>query len=259
VPAPTAIIAHRGGTLLWPENSRMACEGAVRLGVDQLQVDVHPSRDGKVVVIHDATVDRTTDGSGPVATQAWAELSRLTLEGTEGEPMLLLEEVAEIVRPTSLLLRLEIKADIAKRPYPGFPQLLTAVLRQSRILDRTILSGFDADTLRTSASLAGPRHHVWMFSADTLAERGLDHVIATARRQAMPALATRWSALSTPTVDAAHEAGLEIGCFGCHDSISIAAMLALGLDELSTDRPDIALQERALLSASGDRPDRCQA
>ena len=245
----TAIIAHRGGALLWPENSRTACEGAVGLGVDQLQVDVHPSRDGKVVVIHDATVDRTTDGTGQVAAQNWAELSRLTLEGTEGEPMLLLEEVAEIVRPTSLLLRLEIKADTAKRPYPGFPELLTAVLRQCRILDRTILSGFDADTLRTSVSQGGPRHHVWLLSAATLTELGLDRVIAATRHQGMPAFATRWSVLDTPTVTAAHQAGLGIGCFGCHDSTSIAAMLALGLDELSTDRPDIALQERALLSA----------
>jgi glycerophosphoryl diester phosphodiesterase len=245
----TAIIAHRGGALLWPENSRTACEGAVRLGVDQLQVDVHPSRDGKVVVIHDATVDRTTDGTGQVAAQNWAELSRLTLEGTEGEPMLLLEEVAEIVRPTSLLLRLEIKADTAKRPYPGFPELLTAVLRQCRILDRTILSGFDADTLRTSVSQGGPRHHVWLLSAATFTELGLDRVIAATRHQGMTAFATRWSVLDTPAVTAAHQAGLGIGCFGCHDSTSIAAMLALGLDELSTDRPDIALLERALLSA----------
>ena len=245
----TAIIAHRGGALLWPENSRTACEGAVGLGVDQLQVDVHPSRDGKVVVIHDATVDRTTDGTGQVAAQNWAELSRLTLEGTEGEPMLLLEEVAEIVRPTSLLLRLEIKADTAKRPYPGFPELLTAVLRQCRILDRTILSGFDADTLRTSVSQGGPRHHVWLLSAATLTELGLDRVIAATRHQGMTAFATRWSVLDTPAVTAAHQAGLGIGCFGCHDSTSIAAMLALGLDELSTDRPDIALLERALLSA----------
>jgi glycerophosphoryl diester phosphodiesterase len=65
----TAIIAHRGGALLWPENSRIACVNAQALGVDQLQVDVHLSRDGEVVVIHDATLDRTTDGTGKVGDQ----------------------------------------------------------------------------------------------------------------------------------------------------------------------------------------------
>ena len=63
----TDIASHRGGALLWPENSRIAFEQTAKLPVEQVEFDVHPTRDGKLVVIHDDTLDRTTDGKGPVA------------------------------------------------------------------------------------------------------------------------------------------------------------------------------------------------
>ena len=88
----TDIASHRGGALLWPENSRIAFENTAKLPVEHVEFDVHPTRDGKLVVIHDDTLDRTTDGSGPVAARDWAELSRLTLKGTGGQRMLLLDE-----------------------------------------------------------------------------------------------------------------------------------------------------------------------
>src|SRR5262249_2681845 len=92
----TDIASHRGGALLWPENSRIAFENPAKLPVEQVEFDVHPTRDGKLVVIHDDTLDRTTDGTGPVATRDWAELSQLALKGTGGQRMLLLDEVIEI-------------------------------------------------------------------------------------------------------------------------------------------------------------------
>src|SRR5437868_8301894 len=105
----TDIASHRGGALLWPENSRIAFEETAKLPVEQVEFDVHPSRDRRLVVIHDETLDRTTDGTGPVAARDWTELRRLVLKGTGGQRMLLLEEVIEIFRPTSIKLRLEIK------------------------------------------------------------------------------------------------------------------------------------------------------
>ena len=61
-----AVAAHRGGALLWPENSLLAFRNAVGLGADYLEFDVHLSKDGEVIVIHDPTLDRTTTGAGPV-------------------------------------------------------------------------------------------------------------------------------------------------------------------------------------------------
>src|SRR5215831_14785350 len=83
--AMTDIASHRGGALLWPENSRIAFENTARLPVEQVEFDVHPTRDGKIVVIHDGTLERTTDGTGPVARRDWADLQRVALKGTEGQ------------------------------------------------------------------------------------------------------------------------------------------------------------------------------
>src|SRR4249920_3368402 len=92
----TDIASHRGGALLWPENSRIAFENTARLKVEQVEFDVHPSRDGKLVVIHDALLDRTTDATGPVCERTWAELRQVVLKGTGGQRPLLLDEVIEI-------------------------------------------------------------------------------------------------------------------------------------------------------------------
>src|SRR6266508_5664464 len=71
--------AHRGGSLLWPENSLLAFRHAAALGADYLELDVHLSKDAQVVVIHDPTLDRTTTGTGPVRERALAELKALRL------------------------------------------------------------------------------------------------------------------------------------------------------------------------------------
>src|SRR4030043_256751 len=75
-PLPIAF-AHRGGSLLWPENTMLSFEGAVGLGCRYMETDVHLTSDGVLVTIHDATVDRTTDGSGLVGALPLAELKRL--------------------------------------------------------------------------------------------------------------------------------------------------------------------------------------
>ena len=143
----TEIASHRGGALLWPENSRIAFENTTRLAVEQVEFDVHPSRDGKLVVIHDPTLERTTDGSGPVVAQDWASLSRLILKGTGGQRMLLLSEVIAIFKATPIKLRLEIKAAADRTPYPGLPRAIAETLAAEGVLDRTTVTSFQIETV----------------------------------------------------------------------------------------------------------------
>ena len=71
------VMAHRGGKQLRPENTLIAFRNAVELGVDALELDVHATRDGALVVIHDSTVDRTTDGTGAVSNFTLEEITAL--------------------------------------------------------------------------------------------------------------------------------------------------------------------------------------
>jgi glycerophosphoryl diester phosphodiesterase len=236
----TEIIAHRGGALLWPENSRTAITNAVRLGVDQVQVDVHPTRDGRIAVIHDATLERTTDGVGAVAARSWAELSALTLQGTKDEGIPSLGEVVDLLRPSRATLRIEIKADVAKQIYPGFSALLAAFLQDIGFVNRTIVTGFQLAALEEFVAHATPLSHVWLISNDSFATLGLEGVLATARAHSISALGLRWNSLDAASVARIRGDGFALGCFGCNDEASILQMLPHGLDELMTDRPDIA-------------------
>ena len=71
------VIAHQGGDGLWPGNTLFAYQNAAKLGVDVLEMDIHITKDGKLVLMHDETVDRTTDGTGEIESMTLAELKQL--------------------------------------------------------------------------------------------------------------------------------------------------------------------------------------
>src|SRR5213593_1749186 len=80
----TLLAAHRGGAALWPENSLLAFRNAIALGADFIEFDVHLSKDGQLVVIHDPTLERTTTGAGPVKDRTVAELKAVRLKDRTG-------------------------------------------------------------------------------------------------------------------------------------------------------------------------------
>jgi glycerophosphoryl diester phosphodiesterase len=242
----TDIASHRGGALLWPENSRIAFENTAKLPVEQVEFDVHPTRDGKLVVIHDDTLDRTTDGRGPVAVRGWAELSKLVLKGTGGQRMLLLEEVIEIFRLTPIVLRIEIKCGPDRVPYPGHAARVAEALKQAGVLDRSVITSFQLDTVREAVAAARPMNHVWLVTPQTQIDIGLANVIAATKGAGVPMLGIRQNALTAEIVAGVRAAGLGIGGWACNDAEAIARLLALKVDVFTTDRPDLAIAQRAV-------------
>jgi glycerophosphoryl diester phosphodiesterase len=243
----TDIASHRGGALLWPENSRIAFEQTAKLALEQVEFDVHPTRDGKLVVIHDDTLDRTTDGTGPVATRDWTELQRVTLKGTSGQRMLLLEEVIEIFRPTNIVLRLEIKCGPDRVPYPGHPEKVIGVLEQARVLERSVVTSFQLDTVLKAVAHGRPLRHIWLVLPQVQVDLGLDRVIATAKAAGVPMLGLRQNMLNAEVVATVRKAGLGIVCCACNDAAAIARLLDLEVDVFTTDRPDLAIAQRKAL------------
>jgi glycerophosphoryl diester phosphodiesterase len=240
----TDIVSHRGGALLWPENSCLAFENTAKLPVEQVEFDVHFSADEHLVVIHDATLDRTTDGTGPVVARTWAELSRLVLRGTGGQRMLLLDEVIELFRPTSLGLRIEIKPGPVRVPYPGLARRVAETVRDQGMLDRTVFTSFQLGTVREAASFAKPHMHAWLVTPDLQTDLGLPAVCAAARAQEVPMLGLRSNKLDAEAVAVVREAGLEIGGWACNDAATIQRMFNLNVASFTTDRPDLALKLR---------------
>jgi hypothetical protein len=108
---PTRIAAHRGGALEAPENTLEAFSHAVALGVEEIECDVHLSSDGRIMVHHDATLERMTDGHGPLCDCPAEALRRLRIKGSATARMPVLSEVLALLAPGDVVLRLELKRD----------------------------------------------------------------------------------------------------------------------------------------------------
>ena len=247
----TEIASHRGGALLWPENSRTAFESTTRLNVDQVEFDVHPSRDGELIVIHDPTLDRTTNGTGPVHNQSFSELSKLTLKGTSADRILLFDEVIDIFEPTSIKLRVELKKGADGLPYSGLPEQVMKTLAGRKMLDRSIVTSFELDVVCAAAACAPVSGHVYLISPELEKHSGLDAILQIALGRGIPMLALTENTLDAAKISRIRSAGLGVGAWAVNELNAIDRMLALGVDVFTTDRPDLALKRAGNVKPNG--------
>ena len=136
------IYAHRGYSANYPENTLSAFEAALPY-VDGIELDVQLSKDGRLVVIHDETVDRTTDGNGWVKDMTLQELRQLKIDGYERIPTL--EEVLGLIERSNVTLNIELKTD--QYAYPGIERLAWFAVNEFELDDRVVFSSFNRETL----------------------------------------------------------------------------------------------------------------
>src|SRR5207237_5361571 len=121
---------HRGNPAEHPENTLSSFRSAIGAGCDLVECDVHLTTDGELAVIHDHTLERTTNGTGLVGAHSLAELRKL--DAGEGQPIPLLEELFELVRDR---VGLVIETKQNPIPYPGLEEKLVATLREHGMVD----------------------------------------------------------------------------------------------------------------------------
>ena len=181
----TRIASHRGGAILWPENSPTAFRQTALLPVEQVEFDIHLSADGEVVVIHDPTLDRTTEAQGPVSALPLETIRRTRLKGTGGETIPTLAEVATMFAPTPIGLRMELKAGADGAPYPGLLKKATAILMEAGLLGRTTVTSF---RLELAAEAAADTRFgggaIWLVSRLCWRDLGVRGVIASVANNA---------------------------------------------------------------------------
>jgi glycerophosphoryl diester phosphodiesterase len=143
---PWRIVAHRGASAYEPENTLRAFRRAMELGADMSELDLHLSKDGVLIVMHNATVDQTTNGHGAIRELTLAELRRL--DAGQGERVPTLAEVIDLVRGRHGLY-IELKAE-------GTPQPTVALLRANEMTDRrqVIVGSFQPALVRETKELA---------------------------------------------------------------------------------------------------------
>lgn len=239
-----AIASHRGGAFLWPENGLVAFRATARLALEQAECDVHASADGEAIVIHDATLDRTTDGAGRVAALAAAELAKVRLKGGAGETVPRLAEMLALFRDSSVSPRVEIKEDADGRPYPGLVARVLGELDRAGLRQRSWIIGFDAPTMAQAMAAGGLAGVSWLLERKTWHSLGLTGTIAVAKAYGFAEIGVHESLIDAESCAALRAAGTGISVWGANHEASIRRMLSLGVDLLATDDPPLAIALR---------------
>lgn len=243
-PCRTAIASHRGGAFLWPENGLAAFRATAALALEQAECDVHASSDGEAVVIHDATLERTTEGRGRVVTNTADELRRLRLRGGGGETVPMLADMLVTLAGSKVAPRVEIKDDGQGRPYPGLVNRVLAELDRAGMRRQAWVIGFDAPTMAEAVALGGLGGVAWLLESATLRTLGVRGTIAVATSYGFPEIGVHESVLDAETCATLRSAGLGISVWGANHALSIQRMLDLGIDLLATDDPPLAIALR---------------
>lgn len=245
------VIAHRGGSYLRPENTLEAFSNAVAIGADVLEMDVRSTADGTLVVIHDATADRTTDRSGPVDAMKLDQLQQLDAgfrwspDGGKTFPFrgagVRVPTLAEVFsRFPSMRMNIEIK----NPPGIAIARPLCGLIRSHRLTERVLVASMSDEAIAAfrgacpeiATSLAASEartfvyaSYAWLSSACT--PRGVALQIPDRLRD---------RSIATPgLVDAAHGRNLKIHAWTVNDEARMRELAAIGIDGIITDRPDV--------------------
>jgi glycerophosphoryl diester phosphodiesterase len=214
------IYAHRGLSSEFPENTMAAFRGALDLGVEGIELDVHASADGVPVVIHDDHLERTTNGSGPVTVKTAVELSALDAGDGHGVPTL--EEVVALV-DGRLRLDIEIKGQHCER-------VVLNVLAQHPETSAAVYS-FDWQILANVHRLA-PRLDIWVLTP-TIG----DAALTVAQELQAKVLAVHFRSVTESTMAKAVAAGRSVMAWTVNDQHEADRLRALGVDSICTDEP----------------------
>lgn len=235
------IIGHRGFPALYPENTMVSFDAAVRAGVGMIELDVTLSRDEEVVVIHDDTLDRTTNGSGPVNRHTLAELRQLDAGGWfhkkfAGEKLPTLDEVLETFL-NRVKINIEIKASPAGNPsYIGkvVRKVLTAVEKKNAN-PRVLISSFDPDILK---AVAGSSSHpaLALLLEEAIGEASLMLSESLGAMSIHPDMDT----LDMKSVDDARTRNLFVFPYNAESELNLRRAFEMGVDGLFVDDPMMA-------------------
>ncbi len=245
--AKPLVIGHRGAGGHAPENTLAAFRRGLELGSDGVECDVHLSADGRLVVIHDATVDRTTDGKGRVGDLTLSELKALDAgswfgDGFRAERLPTLEEVFEVVReagrergrPCWLFVELKHGRDV----YPGIEEELMRAIAHSGLAAQTAVISFDHRAIAKLRELDPALRTAALYDARPVNSAAL----ARSAGAGWIGPAVKW--VDALEVAQARAAGLEVFVWTANQEEAMRRVLQLGVTAVGSDYPDRLLAMR---------------
>lgn len=221
-----AVVAHRGASGEFPENTRSAFEEAIRLGVETIEIDVHLARDKSMVILHDYSVDRTSDGHGDVSDMTLAEIKEFDAGAWfnprfAGERFLTLEETLDLM-PPRMRLNVHVKETEADREIL-VPKVVNELVRRS-LLETAFLTG-EESALRIARRTL-PEIEICCFLS-------VPECVALNCRILQPGNGKVTSGM----VAEAHRNGIEVNAFYADDHAEMHRLIDCGVDGILTNYP----------------------
>lgn len=240
----TLIFGHRGASADAPQNTLPAFQLAMGQGAAGIELDVHMTSDGQLVVIHDFTVDHTTDGAGSVAEMTLEQIQSLDAgawfgEAHQGVRVPTLREVFDLVQKR-LLINIEIKAATE-----GIELATAALIRQYDMADRVIISSFDHLILQRFQRVMPEAATGWLYS--NLTDGDVEAILQDLKVQA---LHPHHEHINSDYMDWARQRGYQVNTWTVNDPQRALALRDLGVNVIITDRPALLLDAFNATAAS---------
>lgn len=235
--AKPVTVAHRGNHRYAPENTLVSYREAMATGAPIMEIDLRLSADGVAVLMHDETVDRTTNAKGPVGQFTASELARLDAGSWKdlryaGEPVPTLEQVAELCRGRAIMM-LDLK------PTGLGPAIAEVLNRMNYPSDQVMLAPWDD---HDGAALRALMPEIPLIRLGEAPASFDDAYFERMKQIGFSGFSFSWRTLSLPFIDRAHEHGMKVYTWTLNDSADVSGAVLAGVDGIITDDPRATMQ-----------------
>lgn len=234
--------AHRGFCSRYPENTLLAFEKALAEGVDGIENDVQLTKDGQIIIMHDESIDRTTNGKGWVKDYTLAELKELDASerfgsqfGVQRVPTL--REYLELVKDEPIITNIEMKTGVFE--YREMEQLLVDMIREFRLEEKVLITTFNHFTIMRMKKLA-PELKYGFLAYDWRLDAG-----EYTQKNGIPCYHPDYHNLTWEVVEDLHSHGIEVNPYTVDEPEDIRDMIAKGVNSVITNCPDVVNRVRA--------------
>jgi glycerophosphoryl diester phosphodiesterase len=244
----TLKVAHRGGAALAPENTLAAFQKALELDADAVELDLHLSKDGALVVIHDPDLARTTGQVGEVQAFTLAELQTLdaaaTYRGNNAGPQRIptLQEVLALAKGRARV-QIEIKQRADNARYPDIEARVIEAVRQHRMLPEVVVTSFDFPTLLEIKALEPAVQTCALVSSSYLSRfdvrRHATPVVADLAAHGFRCVGVKHTWLTEALLRALRAHDFRVGVWTVNDQVTIRKFAEMGVDFITSDHPDL--------------------